>query len=154
MKCFSCEVSPAHQVLRKRSPNWWSEPENACRELLRQISDYRARILQKRSLLRFRAVLRGLAGQTPVRSWSQLVLCSFEELLRRLAGRFVPPIVHPNVRLDGQVCLSILDEDKDWNPSMTIKEAMDFWWSIMILKQTRVNFAVVSTPSSIHEELG
>ncbi|KAG8189006.1 hypothetical protein JTE90_019016 [Oedothorax gibbosus] len=38
--------------------------------------------------------------------------------------RFVPPVFHPNVFSDGHVCLSILDEDKDWIPSMTIKEIL------------------------------
>ncbi|KAG8200149.1 hypothetical protein JTE90_018932 [Oedothorax gibbosus] len=70
-----------------RSPHWQPDLENPRRigELLRQISDYRARILQNRNLVRIGAVLRGLADQTPVRSWPQVVIRSFQELLRRLA---------------------------------------------------------------------
>ena len=37
---------------------------------------------------------------------------------------FTPPIFHVNVHLSGAVCLSILNEDKDWNPSTTIKQIL------------------------------
>lgn len=39
-----------------------------------------------------------------------------------LIGKFDPPIFHPNVYPSGTVCLSILDEDKDWRPAVTIKQ--------------------------------
>lgn len=38
------------------------------------------------------------------------------------AGKFDPPIFHPNVYPSGTVCLSLLDEDKDWRPAVTIKQ--------------------------------
>jgi ubiquitin-conjugating enzyme E2 I len=38
--------------------------------------------------------------------------------------KFVPPIFHVNVFPRGEICLSILDEDKDWKPSMTIKDIL------------------------------
>lgn len=37
-------------------------------------------------------------------------------------GKFEPPIFHPNVYPSGTVCLSILEEDKDWRPAITIKQ--------------------------------
>ena len=34
--------------------------------------------------------------------------------------QFVPPLPHPNIYPSGTVCLSILSEDEDWKPSITI----------------------------------
>ncbi|XP_034669784.1 SUMO-conjugating enzyme UBC9-B-like [Drosophila subobscura] len=34
---------------------------------------------------------------------------------------FDPPLFHPNVYPSGTVCLSLLDEEKDWRPAITIK---------------------------------
>uniref|UniRef100_A0A4W4HM61 UBC core domain-containing protein n=1 Tax=Electrophorus electricus TaxID=8005 RepID=A0A4W4HM61_ELEEL len=39
--------------------------------------------------------------------------------------KFEPPIFHPNVYPSGTVCLSILEEEKDWRPAITIKQARD-----------------------------
>ena len=41
-----------------------------------------------------------------------------------LAGKFDPPLFHPNVYPSGTVCLSLLDEDKDWRPAVTIKQIL------------------------------
>ncbi len=38
------------------------------------------------------------------------------------AGRFTPPLFHPNVYPSGTVCLSILDVEKGWRPSITVKQ--------------------------------
>lgn len=38
--------------------------------------------------------------------------------------KFEPPIFHPNVYPSGTVCLSLLDEDKDWRPAVTIKQIL------------------------------
>ena len=38
--------------------------------------------------------------------------------------KFSPPLYHPNVYPSGTVCLSILDESKDWKPSVTIKQIL------------------------------
>ncbi|KAJ4931728.1 hypothetical protein JOQ06_010168, partial [Pogonophryne albipinna] len=38
--------------------------------------------------------------------------------------KFEPPIFHPNVYPSGTVCLSILEEDKDWRPAITIKQIL------------------------------
>ena len=36
--------------------------------------------------------------------------------------KFEPPLFHPNVYPSGTVCLSLLDEEKDWRPAVTIKQ--------------------------------
>mmetsp|Transcript_11622 Transcript_11622/g.48352 ORF Transcript_11622/g.48352 Transcript_11622/m.48352 type:complete len:107 (-) Transcript_11622:2010-2330(-) len=36
--------------------------------------------------------------------------------------RFTPPLFHPNVYPSGTVCLSILDAEKGWRPSITVKQ--------------------------------
>lgn len=38
--------------------------------------------------------------------------------------KFDPPLFHPNVYPSGTVCLSLLDEEKDWRPSITIKQIL------------------------------
>ncbi|EDO05586.1 ubiquitin conjugating enzyme family protein [Babesia bovis T2Bo] len=38
--------------------------------------------------------------------------------------KFTPVLFHPNVYPSGTVCLSILSEDKDWKPSITIKQIL------------------------------
>ena len=41
-----------------------------------------------------------------------------------LAGKFDPPIFHPNIFPSGSVCLSILSEEKDWVPTITLKQVL------------------------------
>nr|CAD7576022.1 unnamed protein product [Timema californicum] len=38
--------------------------------------------------------------------------------------KFEPPLFHPNVYPSGTVCLSLLDEEKDWRPAITIKQIL------------------------------
>lgn len=38
--------------------------------------------------------------------------------------KFTPPLFHPNVYPSGTVCLSILDDEKDWKPSITLKQIL------------------------------
>ncbi len=38
--------------------------------------------------------------------------------------KFVPPLFHPNVYPSGTVCLSLLDEEKDWRPAITVKQLL------------------------------
>merc|ERR1712043_117846 len=38
--------------------------------------------------------------------------------------QFKPPLFHPNVYPSGTVCLSLLDEEKDWRPALTIKQLL------------------------------
>jgi len=41
-----------------------------------------------------------------------------------LAGKFTPPLFHPNVYPSGTVCLSILNEDETWKPAITVKQIL------------------------------
>uniref|UniRef100_A0AC34QG97 UBC core domain-containing protein n=1 Tax=Panagrolaimus sp. JU765 TaxID=591449 RepID=A0AC34QG97_9BILA len=38
--------------------------------------------------------------------------------------RFDPPLFHPNVYPSGTICLSLLDENKDWKPSISVKQLL------------------------------
>ena len=46
----------------------------------------------------------------------------FQNVLIKPKCKFEPPLFHPNVYPSGTVCLSILDEDKDWRPAITIRQ--------------------------------
>lgn len=45
-------------------------------------------------------------------------------LLIAIAGKFTPPLFHPNVYPSGTVCLSILNEEEAWRPAITIKQIL------------------------------
>ena len=36
----------------------------------------------------------------------------------------MPPLFHPNVYPSGTICLSILNEEEDWRPAITIKQLL------------------------------
>ncbi|ORY83092.1 ubiquitin-conjugating enzyme 9 [Protomyces lactucae-debilis] len=38
--------------------------------------------------------------------------------------KFTPPLFHPNVYPSGTVCLSILNEDEAWRPTITVKQIL------------------------------
>ncbi|KAJ3214640.1 E2 SUMO-conjugating protein ubc9 [Dinochytrium kinnereticum] len=38
--------------------------------------------------------------------------------------KFVPALFHPNVYPSGTVCLSILNEEQDWKPAITLKQIL------------------------------
>ncbi|MCP9266404.1 SUMO-conjugating enzyme [Dirofilaria immitis] len=38
--------------------------------------------------------------------------------------KFDPPLFHPNVYPSGTVCLSLLDENKDWKPSVSVRQLL------------------------------
>ena len=38
--------------------------------------------------------------------------------------KFSPVLFHPNIYPSGTVCLSILNEDEDWRPSLTIPQLL------------------------------
>lgn len=38
--------------------------------------------------------------------------------------QFIPPLFHPNVYPSGTVCLSILNAEEDWRPSITLKQVL------------------------------
>lgn len=42
----------------------------------------------------------------------------------KYAGKFNPPLFHPNVYPSGTVCLSILNEEEGWKPAITIKQIL------------------------------
>ena len=46
--------------------------------------------------------------------------------------KFEPPLFHPNVYPSGTVCLSLLDEDKDWRPAITIKQVKIEPWQLTL----------------------
>jgi ubiquitin-conjugating enzyme E2 I len=38
--------------------------------------------------------------------------------------KFTPLLFHPNIYPSGTVCLSILNEDEDWKPNLTVKNIL------------------------------
>jgi ubiquitin-conjugating enzyme E2 I len=54
--------------------------------------------------------------------------------------QFKPVLFHPNIYPSGTVCLSILDEGKDWRPNITIKQ-------ILIAVQNLLDNPNVSDPA-------
>jgi ubiquitin-conjugating enzyme E2 I len=61
------------------------------------------------------------AGREPYR----LVVTFTDEYPQRPPEcKFSPPLFHPNVYPSGTVCLSILNEDKDWVPTITVKQVL------------------------------
>ena len=61
--------------------------------------------------------------------------------------KFDPPLFHPNVYPSGTVCLSILDEDKDWRPAITIKQGMSY---VMVLRNNMTRHTQMDThPSQV-----
>lgn len=38
--------------------------------------------------------------------------------------QFTPPLFHPNVYPSGNICLSIVNEDQDWKPAITVKQIL------------------------------
>jgi len=69
------------------------------------------------------------AKQTPWEAGSYQLKMYFTEDYPILPPKckFEPPIFHPNIYPSGTVCLSLLDEEKDWAPQMTIKQASVRW---------------------------
>jgi ubiquitin-conjugating enzyme E2 I len=45
-------------------------------------------------------------------------------LIYLVTGKFPANFFHPNVYPSGTVCLSILNEEEDWKPTITIKQAL------------------------------
>ena len=41
-----------------------------------------------------------------------------------MVGNTGKPLFHPNVYPSGKICLSLLDADKAWKPSLTIKHLL------------------------------
>lgn len=41
---------------------------------------------------------------------------------------FTPPLFHPNVYPDGKVCLSIINAQIDWKPSISVKQVRKLYF--------------------------
>lgn len=48
------------------------------------------------------------------------------------AGKFEPPLFHPNVYPSGTICLSILNEEKAWKPAISLKQVRGGGWSCIV----------------------
>lgn len=64
-------------------------------------------------------------------------------------GKFEPPIFHPNVYPSGTVCLSILEEDKDWRPAITIKQVGPLFYHLTLLLSTFIAFMQEGGPDAV-----
>ena len=82
------------------------------------------------------------AAQTKTKS-VYTVLLMISCLRRVISGKFEPPLFHPNVYPSGTVCLSLLDEEKDWRPAVTIKQV--FVISLLVVQRCAVGLALGST---------
>lgn len=40
------------------------------------------------------------------------------------SGQFSPVLPHPNIYPSGTVCLSILNEEEDWKPAISVKQIL------------------------------
>jgi ubiquitin-conjugating enzyme E2 I len=49
---------------------------------------------------------------------------SCSNLFTYVAGKFSPPLFHPNVYPSGTICLSILNEEEGWRPAITLKQVL------------------------------
>jgi hypothetical protein len=62
--------------------------------------------------------------------------------------KFEPPLFHPNVYPSGTVCLSLLDEEKDWRPAITIKQVKKIlklqWCSVPMIFRKSGEFGRIS----------
>jgi hypothetical protein len=54
----------------------------------------------------------------------RIILISLQNVIETIKpiGKFSPVLFHPNIYPSGTVCLSILNEDEDWRPSLTIPQ--------------------------------
>ena len=39
-----------------------------------------------------------------------------------ILGKFTPPLFHPNIYPSGAVCISILNEEEQWSPTLKIAD--------------------------------
>lgn len=58
----------------------------------------------------------------PTHIWPPFLIIRFTTTYD--AGKFVPPLFHPNVYPSGTICLSILNEEEGWRPAITIKQIL------------------------------
>ena len=44
-----------------------------------------------------------------------------------ILGKFTPPLFHPNIYPSGAVCISILNEEEQWSPTLKIADVNNFF---------------------------
>jgi ubiquitin-conjugating enzyme E2 I len=76
-------------------------------------------------LLRWEAGVPGRAGGLWEGGLYHMTMTFTEEYPSRPPKcQFKPVLFHPNIYPSGTVCLSILNEEKDWRPSITIRQIL------------------------------
>eukprot|EP00760_Papus_ankaliazontas_P011553 PhM_4_TR14847/c0_g1_i1/m.74146/K10577/UBE2I, UBC9; ubiquitin-conjugating enzyme E2 I len=76
-------------------------------------------------LLQWEAGIPGKAGTAWEGGEYRLVMTFSEDYPSKPPKcKFSPVLFHPNIYPSGTVCLSLLNEDKDWRPSITIKQLL------------------------------
>ncbi|PWN30408.1 ubiquitin-conjugating enzyme [Jaminaea rosea] len=77
------------------------------------------------NLMKWEAGIPGKAGSLWEGGMYKLTLDFPEEFPTKPPKcKFTPPLFHPNVYPSGTVCLSILDEDKNWRASINVKQIL------------------------------
>ncbi|CAO1616217.1 unnamed protein product [Sympodiomycopsis kandeliae] len=77
------------------------------------------------NLMKWEAGIPGRAGTSWEGGLFKLTLDFPEEFPTKPPKcKFTPPLFHPNVYPSGTVCLSILDEDKNWRASINVKQIL------------------------------
>jgi len=77
------------------------------------------------NLMKWEAGIPGKAGTIWEGGEFKLVIEFSEEYpIKPPKCKFTPVLFHPNVYPSGTVCLSILNEDYDWKPSLTMKQIL------------------------------
>uniref|UniRef100_A0A7S4NJD7 SUMO-conjugating enzyme UBC9 n=1 Tax=Paramoeba aestuarina TaxID=180227 RepID=A0A7S4NJD7_9EUKA len=76
-------------------------------------------------LMRWEASIPGKAN-TPWEGGEYLLQMHFPDTYPSKPPKcqFNPVVFHPNIYPSGTVCLSLLDEEKDWKPSITVKQIL------------------------------
>lgn len=64
--------------------------------------------------------------------------------------QFKPPLPHPNVYPSGTVCLSILNEEEDWKPSISIKQIL-CGIQKLLLDEPNIQSAAQLNPSQLYK---
>ncbi|CAH1794067.1 unnamed protein product [Owenia fusiformis] len=93
-----------------------------CRELLLDVSQKKERPGEKITLLGSSHVLKGTPWENGLYKLRMLFKDDYPSSPPKC--KFEPPLFHPNIYPSGTVCLSLLDEEKDWRPAVTIKQIL------------------------------
>eukprot|EP00906_Rhabdomonas_costata_P038183 RCo053907 len=109
----------AEARLREERRNWRKEHPHGFSARPREKEDGNL------DLMRWEVIIPGKAG-TPWEKGEYKLTMDFSDDYpsKPPKCRFTPVLFHPNIYPSGTVCLSILNEDKDWKPSITIKQIL------------------------------